>query len=300
MLDELIEECRKELASVNAKQEVIRQQRGYVPPAFIAHGTHVSPDEFKEAIGCNLPADEMILPKFTKETQNELNVIRGFREKHPEIKALSDEELQKALQIPQRAFGLTTKTDDNNQVVLDDAGYPIPADGTFAYSLKKCSARINFTTEGLPLLIGFEEKYKNFEQGENVGHIYIVNGSSFKAEYNDNHNITEYTSNENLSVVRHLEVTPKEAMAHNAQIVVFNSEKDYDAWRSALTGKFELFLSNNSPQMRSLAEAIRSGSATYINASSRGINPRIPTLTAAETGRKAAKMMLMQHFYGRR
>lgn len=76
--------------------------------------------------------------------------------------------------------------------------------GSYAYSLKKCAASINFVDGNIPLLIGPEYNYKGFESGTREGHIYIGKGDSFKAEYDSNENITEYTSLEDMKLIHYL------------------------------------------------------------------------------------------------
>ena len=175
------------------------------------------------------------------------------------------------------------KKDGQGNPVIDGNGAPVPQDGSYAYAIKKCAGIIKFTEDNEPVLIGTEDKYKRFENGENSGHIYVVDGKNFKPEYAANGSITEYTAQERPRLVNHINVSPKDAMEHNAQIIVFASDKLFDDWlkKARSKGGFNLQINKNSTVMASLAEEVRAGRAVYINATDRGMNPRISVLTDA-------------------
>ena len=116
------------------------------------------------------------------------------------------------------------------------------------------------------------------------GHLYIGRGDTFKPEYDSQGNITEWTSSENMEVVYHIKTTPQEAMQHNVQFVVFNNAEDYDKWSKKVHEKekdFNRFISSDNYRVTSLHEEILNGRATYINATSKGSNPKISGLTKA-------------------
>lgn len=282
--DKLINAIKDKLDEVNREQADIRAQKGNIFPEFVAHATHVSQDEYKE----NAPnvyegfsSDVEIVPAFPKETQNELNAVKDI---FSSLKSEEAKQLKENLPTPpKRVFAITTKVDESGKSVLDENGVPVPQDGSYAYSLKKCAASINFVDDNIPLLIGSMDKYDKFATGESKGHIYIGKGDSFKAEYDSNGNITEYTSLEDMKVIHHLKTTPKEAMEHNVQFVMFNSQKDYDNWIEKLEGKkFETFILSSDDRITSLQEEIRHGKAVFINATSSGANPKIECLSKAQ------------------
>ena len=225
------------------------------------------------------------MPAFVKATQNELEAIKDFLSERSEFVSKLKEQkinLDKELGIPERVFGIPTKTDDTGKVSSDKNSVPEPQAGSFAYALKKCSASICFVDNGIPLLIGFEEKYKKFEEGSLKGHIYILDGKGFEANYNKDGVATEYTLPQNANIVYHLEVTPQKAMQAGAQFIMFKTENDYEQW--AQNNKFQGSFKSNSTYMQSLAKQIESGNAVYINATSRGILPRISVLDSAQNG----------------
>lgn len=276
----IIANLKAEIVKLNNNQQDLRNQQNLRAPQYIAHGSHMSPEEFSEKISEDVarlyPNSKDILPKFSKETQNELNIIKNFREKHPEIAQINGKELQQRLAVPARVFGIPTTTEfdaDNN---------PIPQDGSYAYAIKKASASINFTEDGVPLLIGTEKGYKPFEEGTSFGHIYIAKGDSFKPEIDESGKITEYTSEENTPVFHHIKVNPKTAMQHNVQFVMFKTEQNAIDWYDSNKSKFSNTISSTGERMQSLAHEIKEGRATYINAASRGENPKIPVLEKAE------------------
>lgn len=284
----MFQELKDAIRAVNRRQEELRQFWQGTAPAYIAHGTHLSPKKFQEAVDENIkaqfPEAEMVFPKFAKETQNELNAIQAYGREHPEIvEAFADAsrraEAQRNIGIQERIFGIPTKSYADGSPVFDGQGRPEPQDGTFAYALKKCSACIGFTENGVPLLIGFEDKYKDFETGKSTGHIYVLSGASFKPEYTEEGRINEYTSLEYASVICHREVSPKDAMLHGAQFVMFNKGEDFDRWTQKL-GKWPSVIGEDT--LASLAEEIKKGKASYINESQRGVNPLLKELRVAQ------------------
>lgn len=287
----LYDELRAILKKVNAQQDAQRAEMNYHVP-FIAHGTHVAPEVFKTKVPkdvlAKFPDAEMVFPKFAKETQNELNAIKMFGAQHPEI--FENKNLQRDLEIPERIFGIPTKMDDNGQPIFNEQNLPEPQDGTFAYALKKCSAAICFTEErGEPVLIGFEDKYKAFEKGEQIGHIYVLTGDTFKPEYSQNGQIYEFTSQEYVPVVYHREVSPMEAMKHNAQFVMFRDERAFVDWVENGQGAFSGVMTSETVQ--TLAQEVVEGKATYINATDRGVNPLIHDLETAQKNFKKERLV---------
>lgn len=127
--------------------------------------------------------------------------VDSYRENHPETAGKETYEvlmeagypmgadLQKELGVPERVFGIPSKTDDNNQPVFDEKGVPVPQDGSYAYALKKCSYSINFSEENHPILIGSETRFAGFESGAKKGHIFILDGENFKPEIDKQGNI---------------------------------------------------------------------------------------------------------------
>lgn len=302
-VSELLQKIKDTLAKVNLEQEQKRQ--GMSQPTYIVHGTHVDEKTFKDIYNqkhpkAKLTSDEMMLPAFSKETQNELDAIRdlqqnfinNFTKTHPELTDKNPYEvlqaagyplgadLQKELGIPERVFGIPSKIDNTNQPIFDEKGVPLPQDGSYAYALKKCCYSINFTEDGHPVLIGSEKRFTDFENGDKKGHIFILDGKNFKPEIDKQGNITEYTAAGDVKVLNHQEVTPKEVMKHNGQLIMFKSDEDYDKWSSQ--GHFDFILSNDSKKMKSLAEEIKAGRATYINATNRGEKPLIASLEQAQ------------------
>ena len=91
-----------------------------------------------------------------------------------------------------------------------------------------------------------------------------------------------YTLSQNADIVHRLEVTPQKAMQAGAQFIMFKTENDYEQW--AQNNKFQGSFKSNSAYMQSLAKQIESGNAVYINATSRGILPRISVLDNAQNG----------------
>ena len=262
------------LKRVNLEQEKKREKDGF-SPQYIAHGTYVAPEEFAKIAGNNT-----MLPAFVKETQNELNEIRDFCIQRPEFCNQLKEKgikLDRELEIPKRVFGLPTKTDNIGSALFDKEGMPVPQAGSYAYALKKCSASIGFLDNGDPLLIGFEQTYKKFEEGSLKGHIYILESKGFEANYNKDGVATEWTFQQNARIVHHLDVTPEKAMQGGAQFVVFQTEQEYIQWSQNNNGPLK-----SEGTMRSLAEQITLGNATYINATSRGVLPRISVLEKAQ------------------
>lgn len=302
-VSELLQKIKETLTNVNLEQEQKRQ--GMSCPTYIVHGTHVDEKTFIDIYNqkhpeSKLASDEMMLPAFSKETQNELNAIRdlqqgfinSYTKKHPELTDKQPYEilqaagyplgadLQKELEIPERVFGIPSKTDNANLPMLDEKGLPIPQDGSYAYALKKCSYRINFSEDGYPILIGSEKRFADFGNGNKKGHIFILDGRNFKPEINEQGNITEYTAVGDAKILNHQEVTPKEVMKHNGQLVMFKTDEDYEKWSSQ--GHFDFVLNNDSIMMKSLAEEIKAGRATYINATNRGEKPLISLLEQAQ------------------
>ncbi|MBR1372911.1 hypothetical protein IJ556_00480 [bacterium] len=285
MDDDICKKVQDALNSVNEQQENLRRQKQYIPPQFVAHATHISQEEFRISVPevfTGVSSKTEIVPAFSKATQNELNAFKNL------LSTLNTKEIEQ-LKInlpksPKRVFAISTKQDDKGNPIFDENGVPIPQDGSYAYSLKKCSASICFVDEGIPLLIGFREKYADFENGEKTGHIYIGKGSAFKSEYDNNGNITEFTSTDNMQVIFHMQTTPREAMQHNVQFVMFGNAEDYEKWSEKVRKKeenFETFVSSNSYKITSLQEEILTGRATFINATANGCNPKISGLTRA-------------------
>lgn len=177
-INDIIAEAKKTLAEVNQKQEALFAAKPEDAAEYIVHGTHLAPERFlSEAAG------KSFAPVFPKETQNELNALKEISQRHPEMNELGHEKLQEALEIPPRLFGIPTKRNNDGSAVRDSGLSPVPQDGSYAYAIKKCAGVICFTDDGTPLLLGLEEKYKKFEDGENKGHIYVVKGEKFRPEY---------------------------------------------------------------------------------------------------------------------
>lgn len=300
MSKEIIQTLKDRMRDVNNEQSSIREKKGNVFPDFVAHATHVSQDDFRASVPdvySKLPDSVEIVPAFSKATQNELNAFKDL------LSSLTIEEA-KELQAylphhPQRVFAIATKQDKDGKPVLDEKGVPIPEDGSYAYSLKKCSASINFVDGNIPLLVGFQDKYADFESGQKTGHIYIGKGDSFKAEYDSNENITEYTSSEDMKVLYHLKTTPQDAMEHNVQFVMFDSVEAYDKWSAKVSNiekekgqKFETFISSDGDRISTLQEEIRQGRAVFVNAT-RGTNPKIKQLSKATVEHKRLCDMLL-------
>lgn len=284
----MFQELKEVIRTVNRRQEEMRQLRQGVAPAYIAHGTHLAPEKFQEVVTEDIKAQfseaEMVFPRFAKETQNELDAIKAYGCEHPEIMEVFADiskraETQRNIGIQERIFGIPTKSDLDGKPVFDEQGRPEPQDGTFAYALKKCSACIGFTEKGVPLLIGFEDKYKDFEAGKSAGHIYILSGASFKPEYTEGGRISEYTSLEYVPVICHRIVSPEDAMIHGAQFVMFDKGENFDSWIQKL-GKWPSVVGEDT--LASLAEEIKKGKASYINESSRGVNPLLKELRVAQ------------------
>lgn len=294
MAEDIVSKVHQLMDEVNQKQEEKRKETGYVAPQFVVHATHVSQEDFKTSVPNVYEGrqDEEIVPAFAKATQNELSAFKDM------LGTLTKEEaiqLQQNLpKHPKRVFAIATKTDNSGSTLFDESGVPVPQDGSYAYSLKKCSASINFVDGDIPLLIGFQDKYADFEKGEKTGHIYIGRGDTFKAEYDGDGNITEYTSSENMAVAYHLTTTPEDAMKHNVQFVMFNTVDDYEKWADKVRKlekergeSFQTFLSSDSLRITSLKNEIISGRAVFINATSRGCNPKIDCLTQATAVRSS-------------
>lgn len=289
-MENILKQLKADIAEVNFNQEKTRIEKNLPTPKYFAHGSHKSPEELRKAISQDsnnkFSKNEIIIPRFPKSTQNELDVLREFGNKHPDVNQFNEKDMEKILGIPERVFTIPTKNDNNGNPILDEHKNPVPQDGSFAYSIKKCSACINFTEDGIPILIGVEKGYKKFEDNDEKGHIYILSGNdSFKAEYDKNEQITEYTTQEDAPVIHHIEVTPENAMKHNVQIVIFKDEECLDNWLDSSRAEgeeFEIIMHSISDNMVSLAKEVEAGRATYINASSRGLNPKIKVLETAE------------------
>lgn len=305
MSEDITRKVEDRMKEVNDEQSSIREKKGNVFPDFVAHATHVSQDDFKASVPdiyARLPDGVEIVPAFAKATQNELNAFKDL------LSSLDIEDAKKLQghlpHHPERVFAIATKQDKDGKPVFDEKGVPIPQDGSYAYSLKKCSASINFVDGNIPLLIGFQDKYADFENGQKMGHIYIGRGDSFKAEYDCNGNITEYISSKNMEVLHHLRTTPQEAMEHNVQFVMFNSTEAYDKWSERVSKiekekgqKFETFISSDGDRIATLQEEIRQGRAVFINAT-RGTNPQIKQLSKATFERKKlCDTLLNGNFY---
>lgn len=306
MSEDIVQKIEDRMKEVNDEQDLIRRKNGHVSPKFVAHATHVSQDDFRVSVPdvyANLSDNVEIVPAFSKATQNELSAFKNL------LSSLTVEEA-KELQghlphHPERVFAIATKQDKDGNPVLDEKGVPIPEDGSYAYSLKKCSASINFVDGNIPLLVGFQDKYADFESGQKTGHIYIGKGDSFKAEYDSKGNITEYTSSKNMEVLYHLRTTPQEAMEHNVQFVMFNSAEAYDEWSEKVSKiekekgqKFETFISSDGDRISTLQEEIRQGRAVFVNAT-RGTNPKIKPLSNATVEHKQLSDALLKKNFHR-
>ena len=284
-----IEEYRRQIISArdaeNKRQAELRVKYGFTPPQFVAHATHVSQAEFMSSAGeifAQYPENTDLVPAFSKGTQNEFNAERSVKRSFDVDKLMALGQLTPYLE---RVFAIATKQDENGNPIFDAQGRPVPQDGSYAYSLKKCCASINVVDAETPLLIGFEDKYADFESGKETGHIYIGRGDNFKAEYDDNGNITEYTSDKEMVVTHHYETTPNDAMEHNVQLVMFDTEENYDRWAAEVRkqrNKFDTFISSDDIMIKLLQEEIAAGRATFINATERGFNPKIETLQTAQ------------------
>ncbi len=289
MTGSIKDKIEKAIDEVNKEQESISQQKGYSPFEFVAHATCVSQDEFKASVPEvyeRASSNTEIVPAFSKATQNELNVCKNI------LSALSKDELiglrKNMPKFPARVFAIATKQDNKGNNLFDEKGMPIPQDVSYAYSLKKCSACICMVDTDIPLLVGFKEKYVDFEEGKKRGHIYIGKGDTFKPEYDNDGNVTELTSTDNMQVVYHIETSPQDAMQHNVQFVMFNKEEDYEKWAEKVKKReenFETFISSDSYKITSLQEEILNGRATFINATFGGCNPKISSLTKATAER---------------
>lgn len=302
----LLQDIKAKLAEVN--QEQAQKREGLKSVEYIVHGTHVDEKTFKDIYAkkhpeAKLGAAEMMLPAFPKETQNELDAIKDLQQKfvdsylktHPEsagkqtYDVLKDAgypmgaEFQQEIGVPERVFGIPSEMTQDGKPVLDEKGVPVPQDGSYAYALKKCSYSINFSEDKHPILIGSETRFSGFESGAKKGNIFILEGKNFKPEIDKKGNIPEYTAAGDVKVVHHQEVTPKDVMKHNGQLIMFKSEKDYEKWASQK--HFDFTIKNDSEKMKSLAEEIKAGRATYINATSRGFNPLLKSLEAAQVQR---------------
>ena len=267
---ELVKQVNARLNTKNEEMDTLNKAHKK-QAMFIMHGTHMSPEEFARVCG-----SFNILPAFEKHTQNELDIIKEFKD------TLSDDDIKK-LNIFKRVFGIEAKKDQNGNVVSDKDNTPVPQDGSYAYSLKKCSAAICFTENGAPVLIGYEKAYSDYETERKNGYIYCLDGKNFKPEYDKDGNTFEWTSLKDENVLNVTTTTPDIAMDHNVQFVIFKSEHDLDkAFKRDKDKPFENILTSDSDIAKSLSNAISSGKATYINASSRGHNPQIDFLTKAQ------------------
>ena len=292
-----IEEFKKQIIQArdeeNKRQAELRVRYNFVPPQFVAHATHVSQAEFKTSAGeifAQYPENTDLVPAFSKGTQNEFNAEKSVKSRFnaDELQAL----MSFSPKYPERVFAISTKQDENGNPIFDDKGRPVPEDGSYAYSLKRCCASINVVDGEIPLLIGFEDKYGDFESKKKTGYIYIGRGDNFKAEYDDNGNITEYTSDKEMVVTHHYETTPKDAMEHNVQLIMFDTEENYEKWAENVRNqrnKFDTFISSDDIMIKLLQKEITAGHATFINASERGFNPKIDTLQAAQENANKAK-----------
>lgn len=284
-----IKEYKKQITQAreeaNKKQAELRVKYDFKAPEFVAHATHVSQEEFKSSVGelfAKYPENTDLVPAFSKGTQNEFNAERSVKSRFEDDKLMA---LGQLMPYPERVFAIATKQDDQGNPILDEQGRPVPQDGSYAYSLKKCCASINMIDDETPLLIGFEGKYADFESGKKTGHIYIGKGETFKAEYDEHGNITEYTSDKEMVVTHEYKTTPKDAMEHNVQLVMFNTEDGYDKWAAEVKNKrdkFATFISSDDIMIKLLQEEIAAGRATYINATKRGFNPKIEALQTAQ------------------
>lgn len=278
-MESYLNNLRVRLKLVNLEQSTKRAKDSF-SPKFIAHGTHVSPEEFIKISGQNAT-----LPAFRKATQNELETIKNFLSERPEFVNMLKEkriDLEQSLGIPERVFGIPTKAENTENAAPGQNGLPEPQAGSFAYALKKCSASIHFVDNEIPLLVGFEEKYKQFEEGKLKGHIYILDGKGFEANYNKDGIVTEYTLPRDARIVHHMDITPEKAMQAGAQFVMFKTKEEYEAWANKNT--FQDSFKTGSNYMQSLINEVESGNAVYINATSRGLSPRLSALTNAQNG----------------
>jgi hypothetical protein len=309
-LDEVLSIVYERLAEVNKEQEKIRLELGDTPPQYVAHATHVSQERYRESapdVYKGKSAGESIVPVFPKATQNELGAVRALQDAGI-ITAQENRSLRDYIEYPKRVFAASTMTDHLGNPVLDEQGKPVPNDVSYAYSLKACSASINYVDGDLPLLIGFEGEtndkhinYSDFEQGKYKGHIYIGRGDSFKPEHDKNGNVTEYTSSENMAVVHHIETTPQDAMERNVQFVIFRSENDYNKWAEDVheyetkNGEsFQTFLPSDAYRITSLQKSIENGEAVFVNATDRGCNPKINCLSEATASHNAKNNAAIQ------
>lgn len=284
-----IEEYRRQIIPArdaeNKRQAELRVKYDFKAPEFVAHATHVSQAEFKTSAGeifAQYPENTDLVPAFSKGTQNEFNAEKNIKRSFDVDKLMALGQLTPYLE---RVFAISTKQDENGNPIFDDKGRPVPEDGSYAYSLKECCASINVVDGKIPLLIGFEDKYADFESGKKTGHIYVGRGDNFKAEYDDNGNITEYTSDKEMVVTHHYETTPKDAMEHNVQLIMFDTEENYNRWAAEVRkqrNKFDTFISSDDIMIKLLQEEIAAGRATYINATERGFNPKIKALQTGE------------------
>jgi len=285
-----IEEFKQQITQAreetNQRQVELRVKYDFTPPQFVAHATHVSQEEFKlsaDKTFAQYPENTDLVPAFSKGTQNEFNAEKSVKSRFDVDKL--ETLRQFAPEYPERVFAISTKQDDKGNPVLDAQGRPVPQDGSYAYSLKKCCASINMVDGQTPLLIGFEDKYADFESGKKTGHIYVGKGENFKAEYDERGNITEYTSDKEMVVSHHYETTPKDAMEHNVQLVMFDTEENYDRWAAEVRNqrnRFDTFIPSDDIMIKLLQEEITAGHATFINASERGFNPKIEALQTAQ------------------
>ena len=266
----LIEQINAELHAKNEQMKTINEEHNIVAQ-YVMHGTHMSPEEFT-----NVAGKPNTLPAFNKHTQNELDTIR------PYLSSLDREDFGK-IDIYKRVFGIEAKKDPSGIVMKDEKNQPIPQDGSYAYSLKKCSAAICFSEDGVPILIGIEKAYSDYEQGSKNGYIYCLDGKNFKPEFDKDGNITEWTSLKDEKVLHVTTTSPHKAMDHNVQFIIFKSEEDLEAaMKRDKDAPFENTMTEDSTLAKRLREAIVSGKATYINASSRGHNPQIETFAQAQ------------------
>lgn len=307
MSEDIVQKVLERMDEVNEEQARLRKEKGFAAPLFVAHATHVSQEDFRTSVPQVFEkySDGVeIVPAFAKATQNELSAFKEM------LSDMNKEEASKLLSNlpphPARVFAAATKQDNDGNFVFDERGVPVALDVSYAYAFKKCSASINFVDGDIPLLIGFEDRYKPFEKGEKTGHIYIGKGDSFNAEYDSAGKITEYTSRENMLVAYHLTPGVREAMAHNVQFVMFKSDKDYDVWAQKVQNiekekgqKFETFISSKDTRIVSLEEEILQGRAVFINATSRGHSPKIRCLSDATAKRNVVEMQLRNNNLGK-
>lgn len=280
---ELIEQINARLNTKNEEMDTLNKSHKK-QAMFIMHGTHMSPEEFARVCG-----SFNILPAFEKHTQNELDIVKEFKD------VLSDEDIKK-LNIFKRVFGIEAKKDQNGNIVFDKDNAPVPQDGSYAYSLKKCSAAICFTSNGEPVLIGYEKAYSDYETERKNGYIYCLDGKNFKPEYDKDGNTFEWTSLHDETVLHVTTTTPDMAMDHNVQFIIFKSEEDLaTAMKRDKDAPFENTLAEDSTLAKQLREAIASGKATYINASSRGHNPQIKTFIQAQQTYDSGQQQIMDY-----